>query len=53
MRNRIIFDMALTVLLLFEMLYQLTGDEEAGSVFLGESAEILRNANWQDVEKDC
>ena len=35
------------------MLYQLTGDEEAGSVFLGENAEILRNANWQDVEKNC
>ena len=34
------------------MLYQLTGDEEAGSVFLGENAEILRNANWQDVEKN-
>ena len=34
------------------MLYQLTGDEEAGSVFLGESAEILQNANWQDVEKN-
>ena len=34
------------------MLYQLTGDEEVGSVFLGENAEILRNANWQDVEKN-
>lgn len=34
------------------MLYQLTGDEEAGSVFFGEDAEILRNANWQDVEKN-
>ena len=34
------------------MLYQLTGDEEAGSVFLGGNAEILRNANWQDVEKN-
>ena len=34
------------------MLYQLTGDEEAGGVFLGEDAEILRNANWQDVEKN-
>ena len=34
------------------MLYQLTGDEEAGSVFLGENAEILHNANWQDVEKN-
>ena len=35
------------------MLYQLTGDEEAGTVFLGENAEILHNANWQDVEKNC
>ena len=34
------------------MLYQLTGDEEAGTVFIGENAEILRNANWQDVEKN-
>ena len=34
------------------MLYQLSGDEEAGTVFLGENAEILRNANWQDVEKN-
>ena len=36
MRNRIIFDMALTVLLLFEMLYQLTGNtahEIAGALF--------------------
>lgn len=34
------------------MLYQLTGDGEAGTVFIGENAEILRNANWQDVEKN-
>ncbi len=34
------------------MLFQLTGDEEAGSVFVGENAEILHNANWQDVEKN-
>ena len=34
------------------MLYQLIGDAEAGSVFQGENAEILRNANWQDVEKN-
>ena len=34
------------------MLYQLTGDEEAESVFTGENAEILHNANWQDVEKN-
>ena len=34
------------------MLYQLTGNEEAGTVFLGENAEILTNKNWQDVEKN-
>ena len=34
------------------MLYQLTGDAAAGSVFVGENAEILHNANWQDVEKN-
>ena len=34
------------------MLYQLTGDGEAESVFIGEDAEILHNANWQDVEKN-
>ena len=34
------------------MLWQLTGDEEAGSVFVGENAELLHNANWQDVEKN-
>ena len=34
------------------MLYQLTGNEEAGTVFLGENAEILKNKNWQDVEKN-
>ena len=34
------------------MLYQLTGNEEAGTVFLGEDAEILANKNWQDVEKN-
>lgn len=34
------------------MLYQLIGDEEAGSVFIGKNAEILHNANWQDVEKN-
>ena len=33
------------------MLWQLCGDEEAAGVFAGEDAEILRNANWQDVEK--
>lgn len=34
------------------MRYYLQGDEEAGTVFFGEDAEILRNANWQDVEKN-
>ena len=34
------------------MLFQLTGDEEAGTVFFGENAEILHNANWQDMEKN-
>ena len=33
------------------MLYLLQNDTEAGQVFLGEDAEILHNANWQDVEK--
>lgn len=32
------------------MKYHLQGDEEAGKVFLGDSAEILNNANWQDVQ---
>ncbi len=34
------------------MLYQLQGNEEAGTVFLGDDAEILHNAGWQDVEKN-
>ena len=34
------------------MLYQLAGDEEAATVFVGENAEILQNNNWQDVEKN-
>ena len=34
------------------LLYQLTGNEEAETVFLGENAEILTNKNWQDVEKN-
>ncbi|WP_454191299.1 poly(ethylene terephthalate) hydrolase family protein [Paenibacillus sp. Marseille-Q7038] len=34
------------------MLYQLQNDAEAGAVFIGEGAEILNNANWQDVEKN-
>lgn len=34
------------------MLYQLCGDEEAASAFVGEGAELLHNPNWQDVEKN-
>ena len=34
------------------MLYQLKDDAEAGTVFIGEDAEILHNNNWQDVEKN-
>lgn len=34
------------------MLYQLTGNAEAGAVFIGENAEILQNKNWQDIEKN-
>ena len=34
------------------MLYQLQGSEEAGKAFLGEDAEILHNANWQDIDKN-
>ena len=34
------------------MLYQLQDDPEAGSVFLGKNAEILRNSNWQDIQKN-
>ncbi len=34
------------------MLWQLSGDEEAAAVFIGENAEILYNNNWQDVEKN-
>ena len=34
------------------MLYQLQGDEEASTVFLGDDAEILHNTGWQDVEKN-
>ena len=34
------------------MLYQLQGNEEAGKAFLGEDAEILHNANWQDIDKN-
>lgn len=34
------------------MLYHLQNDEEAGKSFIGENAEILSNANWQDIEKN-
>lgn len=34
------------------MLYQLRGDEEAAAVFVGETAELLHDPNWQDVEKN-
>ncbi len=34
------------------MLYQLQRDEEAGKALTGENAEILNNANWQDIEKN-
>ena len=30
-------------------MWQLQGDETAAAAFLGENAEILNNANWQDV----
>lgn len=34
------------------LLYQLQGDTEAETVFVGADAEILHNANWQDVAKN-
>ena len=34
------------------MLWQLQGDEEAAKVFVGDDAEILTNAGWQDIEKN-
>lgn len=34
------------------MLYFLQGNEEAGTAFFGEEAEILHNTNWQDIEKN-
>ncbi len=34
------------------MLYQLLGDAEAETIFVGDDAEILHNINWQDVEKN-
>ncbi|MGN1317281.1 MAG: hypothetical protein ACI4VW_09530 [Acutalibacteraceae bacterium] len=33
-------------------MYYLQGDEDAGKIFFGQNAEILSNANWQDVEKN-
>ena len=34
------------------MLYHLRGDVEAGSVFIGDCAEISSNNGWQDIEKN-
>lgn len=34
------------------MLWQLQGDTEAQKVFEGDSAEILSNVNWQDIQKN-
>ena len=34
------------------MLYNLQGDTEAASAFVGENADILTNNAWQDVEKN-
>lgn len=34
------------------MRYQLQGDRDAASVFVGKDAEILSNRNWQDVQKN-
>lgn len=33
------------------MLWQLSDDQEAAQVFMGEEAEVLHNPGWQDVEK--
>ena len=33
-------------------MYQLKGDSDATKVFVGDDAEILSNANWQDVQKN-
>ncbi|MCC3261226.1 hypothetical protein [Paenibacillus polymyxa] len=32
-------------------MYYLNGDTEAGNAFFGENAEILSNANLQDIKK--
>ena len=34
------------------MMYHLQNDEEAGTIFIGDNAELLNNNNWQDVEKN-
>ncbi len=34
------------------MLWQLKGDEEGQKVFEGDTAEILSNVNWQDIERN-
>lgn len=34
------------------MLYQLMDVKEAAQIFLGDTAEILHNTSWQDVEKN-
>lgn len=33
-------------------MYHLQNDEDAGSVFYGDNAEILNNVNWQDIQKN-
>lgn len=33
-------------------MYYLKGDVEAGNALMGDNAEILNNANWQDIEKN-
>ena len=34
------------------MMYHLQNDEKAGTIFIGNNAELLNNNNWQDVEKN-
>ena len=34
------------------MKYHLQDDYEAGKIFIGNTAEILNNSNWQDIEKN-
>ncbi len=34
------------------MLYYLKNDEDASAAFIGKTAEILNNSNWQDIEKN-